>query len=143
MNLSAVIGHGIEIGDGLACKSSPFSDFIVTEFYDGAVEGFARVIGGRAIAHFKKVWWDQWQDSRLFHLVLLDEKALRAEAPELLDFFDRRSKITNWSQSLSTEENEEAAALADVISRSKSAVRLHIFCRDISGAGFILPASDD
>jgi hypothetical protein len=57
-SLDSLIRDGIEVGEGIACTSSPFSNFIVIEFYDGAVEGFASVIGARAIVYFKKAWWD-------------------------------------------------------------------------------------
>jgi hypothetical protein len=142
-SLDSLIRDGIEVGEGIACTSSPFSNFIVIEFYDGAVEGFASVIGARAIVYFKKAWWDDRQDNRLFRCIVLSEAELRQNSPNLLVFFNRRSKITDWSKPLTDDELGEAAALAEFASQSTSALRLYIFCQDVTGPVFILPAADD
>lgn len=142
-SLKSLIRDGIEFGDGIACKASPFSDFIVTEFYDGAIEGFARVIGARAIVYFKKVWWDDQQDNRLFKGIVLSETELQLKSPNLLDFFNRRSKVIDWSKPFSDGEQEQAAAFAMLATQSADAVRLYVLCRDVAGPAFILPAADD
>lgn len=143
LTLKSLICDGIEFGDGVACKTSPFSNFIVTEFYDGAVEGFASVIGAQAIVYFEKVWWDDWQDNRLFKCTTLNEAELQRSWPNLFDFFHRRSKIADWSVPFTDSEKEQVAALANLATQPAGALRLYVFCRDIAGPAFILPAPDE
>lgn len=53
-HIHSIVGSGEKIGQGVACRVSPFSGFITTEFYDGALEGFARLAATGQLVFFSK-----------------------------------------------------------------------------------------
>ena len=137
-HIKALIGSGLKVGPGLACLKPPFSEFVVLGYYDGATEGFARVAPDSLI-YFRKIWWDEWQDNRLFDGLIFPVPELKAEAPELLSFFDRWSKNRDWSKPLPSSDRDHAECLKQFALRPGCSVKLYIFCKSITDEVFILP----
>jgi hypothetical protein len=140
--LTSRFGAGLEIGRGLACSTSPFRRLVVTEFYDGAVEGFAGVAASDSIVYFRRVWWDERQDNRLFESYLFPVTALQAEAPELRNFYDRAA-ILDPSEPFSEADGQLSERLKQLATRRYFSERFYIFCLDIQKEVFILPALED
>jgi hypothetical protein len=133
-----LIGCGVEIGAGLACDVSPLTGFVVTGFYDGATEGFARAKNAATLIHFRIVWWDDQQDNRLFEGTLVPIEEI-AHAKELFAFYERKTGIADWSEPLSDEDMRLAQELERLLSSSRHRVRVSILCRSITEEIFLLP----
>lgn len=108
----------------LLLVQSPFCKFVVTEFYDGATEGFA-CTGASAWIYFKKIWWDDGQDLRLFWGYVL--KSLSDSA---LDDLERCSS-ENWSKAQNLEDAVRLKELAVEAVKQRDS-RMTIVCRNIS-----------
>jgi len=110
---------------------SPFCKYVVTEFYDGAIEGFACLTASVWI-YFRKTWWDDGQDLRVFWGYVL--KDLSDESRNALD----RCSSEDWSKALPS---EEAALLKDLAVEAveQRDSRIAIVCRDISRGLVIFP----
>lgn len=115
----------------LFLERSPFCKYVVTDFYDGAIEGFACLTESVWI-YFKKTWWDDGQDLRVFWGYVL--KDLSDESREALD----RCSSEDWSKVLPSGEAALIKELAvEAVEQRDS--RMAIVCRDISRGLVIFP----
>lgn len=108
----------------LLLARSPFCRYVVTDFYDGATEGFA-CVSRSAWVYFKKTWWDDGQDLRVFWAYVL--KNLSDESRAALE----RCSSEDSSRVLSSEEATRLKELAAEAVQERES-RMTMVCRDIS-----------
>ena len=141
--IKSLITCGIEVGNGVACQFSPFSKFIIIDFYDGAVEGLACIADSKQVMYFKKAWWDKQQNNRLFDGHIVSCSDVIKCFPEASDLFKKCSENMDWSRSFSEVDKRLVDELVNFVTQAVSKTRLNIFCKDIAGEVFILPADDE
>ena len=141
--LKSLLSNGTAFGQGFAFATSPFSEFIVTEYYDGEVEGFARARGAEAILYFRKIWWDEGQANRLFEAFLIRDTELGEQSAQFLAFLEMYGSGSCGYGPFLEVDLGTAESLARFLMQAASNARLHIFSRDITKEIFVLPAFED
>lgn len=139
MNLKNLFPGSVEFGDGIACAKSPFAAILVLDFYDGPIEGFARLSDAEYLVYFTKIWWDDHQNNRLFDAYIIAVDELRKLDEPL--FKEVQKGLSEQSPVIS---NGEKAALSPIkplqlLASSPATTRINIFCEDIAGELFVRP----
>jgi hypothetical protein len=142
MNLKNLFAGSVEIGDGVACATAPFTAFFVLDFYDGPTEGFARLGDTGFIVYFTKIWWDDYQNNRLFdaYIIAADElkKLDQTLSKRVQNGFSERSPIASGEAKSALHPIKPLQLLAT----SQAAIRVNIFCENIAGALFVVPVRE-
>jgi hypothetical protein len=140
--LKRMFPNGVEYGDGIVCAPSPFSATLVLDFYDGAIEGFSKIAGTNCILYFKKTWWDEHQNNRLFDGLILPENELKGFDRKLFEFVERGIATARSVRRGADAEEPLPSNLFDVLGGLPSTFRVNIFCVQITRELFILPMTD-
>lgn len=143
MKLKNLFPGSAEFGDGIACASSPFAAFFVLDFYDGPIEGFARISDGEHLVYFTKIWWDDHQNNRLFDAYIIAADDLRKLDERLYDEVQK-----GLSDHSSIVPDGEKSALSPIkplqlLAGSPEATRINIFCENIAGGLFVRPVGEE
>ena len=132
---------GIECGSGIACSASPFSATLILDFYDGATEGFARIGATNNVIYFRKVWWDEYQNNRLFDGFVFRADELKRLDEELFEFIDRGLATTDSAGPVAKGRELPPANLFEAVQKL-SVLRVNLFCVQVVRELFILPVTD-
>ena len=135
MILEKAFSTAVRLGDGFVCSESPLDEILVLDYYDGLVEGLATTTRPGFIIYFKKVWWDEKQDNRVFDAHIVLESDLPTSQSEALASFRNELDRTPSKPAAETGKYDE---LIRCIAREASA-RVTILCRQITGPIFVLP----
>jgi hypothetical protein len=124
-DLRQVFSTAVSIDEmSLLLVQSPFCKSVVMEYYDGATAGFA-CAAGSVWVYFKKAWWDDGQDLRVFWGYVLNDLSHKAR-----DTLERCSG-EDWSKALPSVEAVLLKALAEEAVHKRDS-RMTIVCRNIS-----------
>jgi hypothetical protein len=140
--LKPIFPNGIEYGDGVVCPQSPFSATLVLDFYDGVTEGFSRIAGTDSIIYFKRIWWDECQNNRLFDGLVFRGDELKKLDRKLCVFVERGLATASPMRRSADAEEPLPANLFDMVRGLSSAFRVNIFCVQITRELFILPMTE-
>jgi hypothetical protein len=143
--LNEIFPDGLAVGSGIVCTSSPVETTWIWGFYDGPTEGICRIKKSNRLLHFKKVWWDELQDNRLFHGVVFREEELRNSNPECHETL--RSGLENALKPKESvgvvDQDTSLTELATAISALPTNALMYLFCTQITDELFILPVIND
>lgn len=138
--LKRIFPNGIGYGSGIACGASALSAMLVLDFYDGATEGFARIGETDNIVYFKKIWWDEHQDNRLFDGLVFPAAELKKLDEKLFELI-AGALATKDSMGRPTDVRAPLPADLFEVVQKLSVLRVNIFCVQITRDLFILPAT--
>ena len=143
--LNEIFPDGLAVGSAIVCTSSPVEITWTWDFYDGPTEGICRIEKSNRLLYFRKVWWDEFQDNRLFYGVVFREDELRDSNSECHERL--RSGLEN---ALGPKESVGVVGtdiilteLATAISALPTNVLMYLFCAKITSELFILPVIND
>lgn len=142
-NLEKLFPGSVRFEKGVVCASTPFSGVFAIDYYDGAIEGFSKLIGIEDILYFKKIWWDDFQNNRLFQGFIRSGHELKEHDQNLFEFFEMQIISGKWAEPYSESEKLLVDQLIRFIVVPDKSACINIFCRDIRGELFILPMDDE
>lgn len=142
-DLKDLFPHCVQIDKGAVCEATPFSGVFPIDYYDGAIEGFCQIKETGNILYFKKIWWDKFQDNRLFDGFIISTEELEKNNPGIRDFISELTESRKWTDPLHEKERSLLSDVAKFIVNASSSVHVNIFCRNIYKSLFILPIDKD
>lgn len=140
-SLDKVFPDALAVGGGVVCTSSPILTAWIWDFYDGPTEGIARLRQGDRLVYFKKIWWDESQDSRLFFALVFRESELRGSNAHCYERVSAglEGAAASLSPANASDQGKDLTEVAEAISTLQNCVRVHIFCTQITRELFVLP----
>ena len=130
--LTSIFPNALVVGAGVTCASSPFQNTWVLDFYDGALEGIARIEKSDRLIYFKTIWWDEYQDNRLFYGIIFHEDELKHSNSALHALII--TALTSNSSLCGV-----TSVPTDTFEKLPKVDRVHLFCTQITSELFILP----
>ena len=140
-NLKTVFPHAGAVGDGIVCSFTPFSGIFAIDYYDGAIEGFARIRKTANMMYFRKLWWDESQSNRLFSGYIVPDSSLRKYNPNLFTYLEEQFQNGDWSRPFIGKEINLIEDLKKYFKQGEASICMDIFCRNITDELFILPTT--
>ena len=143
--LNDIFPDSLAVGSGIVCTSSPVEIPWIWAFYDGATEGISRIKNSNRLLYFKKVWWDDFQDNRLFYGVVFHEEELRSVNPEGHERLrlGLEKALRPKDPAGAVDDGILLEELARQISALPTNVLVYLFCTQITNELFILPVIND